>query len=556
VQVELDWNLFVTELGQVILHSQSADVDCPHGFTGSLSLDCTSGVASVGSSSGCEPLPCPIGTTSYMEYDFVGRNVTLETNREHNESYSLECAYVNPVFRGDFQVVCRYGNITGDFSTCIGDPCPYGTSIEVMVGWQSAIKENPYGQVDHGTTWTEDCSGINNEFAGDITLTCIGGHFSYDASSCVQQEVGCLPTGEGQQIAVGNDTKVLRPASAVALGDDFAEDCGDFFPGYVGTVSGTCSTMGSYAGVQVSCIPQACAAGLASNVTKGGIDSVVFTSVALSHAETVTVGCDSADEALQGDLRLTCHFGTVLADASSCELFCLPSRPGQVILGGLVHTVTPPQAFQDPYGLDCSLVMTGFAGQAVVRCNGGAVDADVSACQAMPCAANSSASATLYDRSQTWTYAEALPSGTSQTYNCSSVNPAYAGIIDVSCFASALSADISGCTCEDQSCSTAPCQSGDSFIAELSGYRREYAVAEALGSLNSTIVACNDVVPGHDGSLTVLCTGGILKANSSACMARGCSSSTPAQQIIVGGATGTVTTEQELVHKEHFVWRH
>eukprot|EP00439_Symbiodinium_sp_Y106_P025516 s2680_g3.t1 len=52
--------------------------DCPHGFTGSLSLDCTSGVASVGSSSGCEPLPCPIGTTSYMEYDFVGRNVTLE----------------------------------------------------------------------------------------------------------------------------------------------------------------------------------------------------------------------------------------------------------------------------------------------------------------------------------------------------------------------------------------------------------------------------------------------------------------------------------------------
>ncbi|CAE7574871.1 PKHD1, partial [Symbiodinium natans] len=554
VQANLDWQLFVTDIGQVILHSQSADVDCPDGFSGSMTVNCDAGVATVDMPTSCEPLPCPGGTTNYLEYDFVGRDITSEAFREHNASYTLECAFVNPAFRGDFQVVCKYGNLTGDFSTCIGDPCLYGASVEAFVGWQSAVKESPYGQVEHGTTWTEDCGSINSEFSGDMMLTCVGGNIRYDPSTCVQLEVGCLPTGEGAEIMLGNDTKVVRTTSAVALGQAFTLDCSEVDSNWVGTISGTCGSKGSYVGLQVNCIPQACAAGLPSNVTKGGIFEVVSTSMALSHAQTEIATCESANEALRGELRLTCHYGVVLADASSCELFCLPSRPGQVILGGSVHSVVPPQAFQDPYGLDCSLLMSGFSGQATVRCNGGAVDADVSACAAMPCPSSSSASVTLYDQTQTLMPSQELTSGSAETVNCSSVNPVYAGSIELRCFAAAMTVDIGGCVCQDQSCSTAPCQTGDTFVVDLSGIRKEHAMTETLGALNSTVLTCDAVVPGHDGNVTVLCTGGILKANSSACAARGCSSSTPAQQVIVGGATGAVTTDQELLHTEHFVW--
>ncbi|CAJ1353405.1 unnamed protein product, partial [Effrenium voratum] len=109
----------------------------------------------------------------------------------------------------------------------------------------------------------------------------------------------------------------------------------------------------------------------------------------------------------------------------------------------------------------------------------------------------------------------------------------------------AVSADTSGCTCQAQACSTAPCPATDTFFVELSGIQENRALGTQLASLQETTLSCESVVPGHDGSMTVLCSGGVLQANTASCAPRGCSSKTPSATAVVGGVVKEITASQE-----------
>ncbi|CAJ1375291.1 unnamed protein product [Effrenium voratum] len=300
-------------------------------------------------------------------------------------------------------------------------------------------------------------------------------------------------------------------------------------------------------GVEIACVPKACNAGDSVSVTKGAFQSTITLSAGLAHTQTFITTCQSADEALRGELRLTCHYGTLQPDTSNCEIYCLPSRPGQAVLGGQLFSVAPPQEVLDGAGyfFPCADLYTGFAGQVQASCNGGALAPDVSSCSGLPCEAGNSSSVTLYDVTQTLTLSQDLGHDAFVSSDCASVNSDYSGTLKLRCFADAVSADTSGCTCQAQACSTAPCPATDTFFVELSGIQENRALGTQLASLQETTLSCESVVPGHDGSMTVLCSGGVLQANTASCAPRGCSSKTPSATAVVGGVVKEITASQE-----------
>ncbi|CAK9093671.1 unnamed protein product, partial [Durusdinium trenchii] len=77
-------------------------------------------------------------------------------------------------------------------------------------------------------------------------------------------------------------------------------------------------------------------------------------------------------------------------------------------------------------------------------------------------------------------------------------------------------------------------------------------LGEALNSLASTTRSCESAVAGHNGDLTVLCSGGVLVADQSGCSPRGCSAITPAVQVVVGGSTREFSTSKAMAHGEQF----
>eukprot|EP00913_Durusdinium_trenchii_P024453 g22956.t1 len=91
-----------------------------------------------------------------------------------------------------------------------------------------------------------------------------------------------------------------------------------------------------------------------------------------------------------------------------------------------------------------------------------------------------------------------------------------------------------------------------SWTAAVAAARRRPAARHPLNSLASTTRSCESAVAGHNGDLTVLCSGGVLVADQSGCSPRGCSAITPAVQVVVGGSTREFSTSKAMAHGEQF----
>jgi len=284
---------------------------------------------------------------------------------------TVSCGDVNSAWTGSIQVQCKYGQLAGDYSDCKAIPCPAGYTEEVVVGW-STLWYNSNANVAapremaHWETWTADCSLINEEFVGDVEMTCYGGTFRSNAAGCVQQEVGCRPTGQGLNVTftfLGNYSYALRPLQAVAAGETFALDCSDFTDNeFVGTgVTATCHDMGGVSADTSMCSPASCVKGQTVNISHGNLIVVGTLSESLVHNGVEEQQCQDVDEALRGTVPMACRLGKIVPDMSGCEIFCLPSRPSQVLLGGVINDVAPPEILADGLGLwtDCGYVMSG-----------------------------------------------------------------------------------------------------------------------------------------------------------------------------------------------------
>lgn len=55
------------------------------------------------------PLPCPVGTSSNLTFDGATGLVTSQAVYAHNQSYTEQCASVNPGYTGTFQACLSAG---------------------------------------------------------------------------------------------------------------------------------------------------------------------------------------------------------------------------------------------------------------------------------------------------------------------------------------------------------------------------------------------------------------------------------------------------------------
>ncbi|CAK9067314.1 unnamed protein product, partial [Durusdinium trenchii] len=225
-------------------------------------------------------------------------------------------------------------------------------------------------------------------------------------------------------------------------------------------------------------------------------------------------------QALRGDLQLSCSYGTLTVDSSACYAVCLNSA--QAIFGGSVHTVTPSEEIADgnSFSVPCVDLLAGWEGNVIATCTTGSLSVDASGCSGLPCEVGDSISVTLYDQTQSVAISQELAHETSSSVACSSVNADYAGDFILTCLADVLQVDKSGCVCQEQACSTAPCPLGDTFAVSLTGVSGSVAVTETVQSLQSLTLTCDSAAPGHDGSFSVLCSGGGV--GTATCAAKSC----------------------------------
>jgi len=196
--------------------------DCPGNKVGSYTVQCNIGVPSV-TSNACVPPPCPAGSSVALALDDQTLTHSSQLEHVHGYNYTLPCSNVNANYYGNLQISCQAATLMADLSTCLGNPC--STAVEVAVGWRSASL-SPSSQEAHGNTWTANCFSINEEFSGEVTLTCNFGSVSAVTSGCTQMEVGCRPSGQdrGDTVTVESYTQALQPSSSVQQGGTWSYD--------------------------------------------------------------------------------------------------------------------------------------------------------------------------------------------------------------------------------------------------------------------------------------------------------------------------------------------
>lgn len=539
---------------QALAHDGSFSTQCSNvnsGYSGEIVTTCYLGSLVVNSTQ-CHPSPCAAGSAATVTLANVDSTHNSQAITAHDGSYSANCADHGD-FYGSFQVTCAYGALTVDTSTCVENPCLSSASAEVNVGGITASR-SPAAEVVHGSTWTAPCIDINWDYAGDVHMSCDKGHVGYDNSSCILMELGCQTTG-GENITVGNYTWVLQPSSNVLKDESFQVDCASHTEQkFVGEIRVTCGRLGNYSSVEDLCAPKSCSAGVDLSVTFRGLTGSITTSSALAHLQSETASCESINEVLRGDLRIDCQYGEPIVDTSSCYMVCLPSRPATVVFAGATRSIATPQELEDGKGFfkPCS-DYGGYTGSISASCNAGALEVDVSACEGLPCASGASLALTLYDATQNLTLTQELAHGSSQSFGCNTVNSDYAGDATLTCQAQVLQLDSSVCSCQAQACSSAPCGASATYSVQLSGLLSTPVLGEELQSLTSTTRSCASAVEGLSGDISILCSGGVLKADASLCSPLGCDATTTPVEVVVGGSTRSISATQAMLHGEHFV---
>eukprot|EP00435_Cladocopium_sp_Y103_P020214 s408_g4.t3 len=518
--------------------------DCPGNKVGSYTVQCNIGVPSV-TTNACVPPPCPAGSSVALALDDQTLTHSSQLEHVHGHSYTLPCENVNANYYGNLQIYCQAATLMANLSTCLGNPCSSSAALEVAVGWRSASL-SPSSEEAHGNTWTANCFSINEEFSGDVTLTCNFGNVSAITSGCTQMEVGCRPSGQDRSdtVTVESYTQALQPSSTVQQGGTWSYDCSSFTAGtYEGSVSVTCGALGAYS-IDNGCTAKNCLAGSSFSASKSGFSGQTTLSSDIQHGSTGTASCANVNQALRGNVQLSCSYGVLSIDASACYAICTDSA--QAIFGGSVHTVSPSEEIADgnSFSVPCVNYLSGWEGNVVATCTTGSLSADASGCTGLPCEVGNSVSITLYDVTQSVALTEDLAHEASTSRACSSINADYAGNFQLQCLADVLQLDKSGCTCQTEACSTAPCPSGDTFVVALTGVQSPVPLTQTLQALESTNMSCDSAAPGHDGSLSVLCSGGVLSADVSACAPRSCDASTAAAAATVGSMNGPISATQ------------
>lgn len=276
--------------------------------------------------------------------------------------------------------------------------------------------------------------------------------------------------------------------------------------------------------------------------------SATLSSVLVSGA-TRLESCASAVSSSVGSVKVSCDHGTLSADVAGCQAVCKASATASTILFGSQVTGSPGQDLSDGdnWVTQCSKLLAGTEGNALLKCKGGVLDLMVSQCVQAPCRQTSSVRFTLGFKTGPLSPVQEISSGDSGDWSCSSFNPDYVGQGSLACSFGQLSVDASNCTCipENPMICKAPCLNTTSLAVQIGSSVVNASAGSQIKS--GTFIDRNcSVVAGYVGTFKLNCEAGTLSADTAGCSGTPCGPSTPAAKFEIGGKPGVIGTKHAL----------
>eukprot|EP00928_Gymnodinium_smaydae_P019285 TRINITY_DN17388_c0_g3_i1.p1 TRINITY_DN17388_c0_g3~~TRINITY_DN17388_c0_g3_i1.p1 ORF type:complete len:4123 (+),score=973.55 TRINITY_DN17388_c0_g3_i1:156-12371(+) len=507
-------------------------------YSGTFTIACNDGTVSLGSN-GCFPSPC---TTAQHQMLPVFEDSVLFTppgnSVNHGATYNRACDTMGPLYSGgSVAVSCAYSVLSPDPSQCAKACTPTSTTATVTgKGWTEEARL--LARLEDGATETvRKCADVFGDaiFSGYMTAECSRGHARVPVHTCGR---GCkkmetaevnLTTGLYQVAPDGDDMAYMevreQPCAANALG-------------YLGNMTLTCDDGVIVVSDEENCEPMPCdAAGSALAVVNGS--SKVFTSSGpMAHGDELSFFCADVNPNYENNITVACHLGTLRADTSACAVPppvpCAAGLLATVKLGNATAQLAVP-AGELAHGakaeLKCADAEWHHDGQLFLTCRYGILTADTAGCQRVDrgCPVQgrgaTNASVDLNGTLHVLTAAAQMPSGTSASVACGSLNAGFAGNILLSCVKEQLIAE--------PACYPAPCPSNSIAEVVANGQVGKLMTDKELQSGGSMKRLCFDAHSSLEGVANLMCSYGRLSIAPPACDSR-CLAGSRAPALVFG----------------------
>eukprot|EP00439_Symbiodinium_sp_Y106_P015861 s2680_g2.t1 len=419
--VQIDgFNYTVLPVG-TIPHNRTQTQNCSAfwpGYEGTIDVQCIDDVSTVVGEA-CIPLPCP--DPRMDDENFTATEPTLPPYF----AYYDNCSIIQPELVGEISYTCIGGQVRTNASAC-NAPCNATESDTDIHGSESMIPCATF---------------ISSMYDGNAYLTCDDGVYVSNITGCQR---ACLP-GETTTVVVAGD--VLDDVSVLArLSSGFAEQrsCGTLDSGYHGILNLTCSN--GLLTDSHSC-HKLCLTTGSVDVSIGGSVYAVSPVANIEHDQTGLVSCGSVVSGYTGDVVLTCNEGAATADTSACMAPCTQGQSISVTFAGeakgltLSSEITHGQTNTE----GCNSADSGFSGNLVIACSDGVATLSSETCAERSCPEDLSWQMTLGNATATKALDAEIAHGGMTTLNCSEVSHEWDNEIAVTCVKGALVPDYSAC---------------------------------------------------------------------------------------------------------------
>ncbi|CAK8990903.1 unnamed protein product, partial [Durusdinium trenchii] len=165
-------------------------------------------------------------------------------------------------------------------------------------------------------------------------------------------------------VNVGSSSTEISANQVLAHDATFTSSCNSVNSGYSGTIVGTCY-LGTIVLNATDCHPSPCGTGSTVTVQLAELRSVHASQAWTAHEASYSTTCSAENSDFYGDFQVTCAYGELSADMSTCiENPCLNTSFVEVDVGGVLATRSPPSevVHGSTWTAKCDEVNWDFAG--------------------------------------------------------------------------------------------------------------------------------------------------------------------------------------------------
>eukprot|EP00971_Amphidinium_carterae_P330124 6462983-Amphidinium_carterae.1 len=505
------------------------------GYEGNLSLRCSYGTLTA--ISYCSALGC----TDSIDVTLGDATTAITPNAEifSGLSETFSCNNVTSTYSGTFTLKCYEGNLTADTSNCLAS-CLTTHEVNLTVAGSSTLW-SPSADMTSGTTdSTTDCSSINADYEGVVSVRCFNGALIEDLAGCSPK--GC-EDGTSVSVALGGTTTDVALASAMASGTTGSMACRSANSLYSQDVFLSC--LKGRVSYSVSSCRLDCPTSTGVSTTLGDETATVNPSSDMTHGDTETlIACSGVNSGYQGTFSMTCDNGTLTPDTSSCvELDCVADEYEVNILG-YIGNLTIDETVESGGTTDamCEDIDPLLSGAVTLACSGGSFVANTSACSIAACETWHFGLGTVGDVTGVVYPLEEIEVGGTGLGDCGSANIEYSGNVSLSCAVGQVTVtDTSECrlTCTWVRSNVTVSIDGSDYLAGPNTERIDHGVT-GYGD-------CSDSVHGYSGLITMSCDNGVLTVEDVNCTPEACTTASELN-VTLGDDLGTTTPYLTIAH--------